>query len=167
MYRRIASLTGLLSLTVLGWLLSAGPAAAQYQGYPVSAQANGAGGAVGLRSGSIYSIRGPIQCYYTPAYPARAPVSTRLSYYNAPAESSPVNKNATLNLLVPIDAQVSIEGSPMSLAGWQRRFESPPLEPGRNYTYDIQVSWVHGGREVTHNRHVTVHAGDVINLTIP
>ena len=33
MLRRIASLTGLVSLTVLGWLLSARPAAAQYPGY--------------------------------------------------------------------------------------------------------------------------------------
>jgi hypothetical protein len=32
MFRRIASLTGLVSLTVLGWLLSAVPAAAQSQG---------------------------------------------------------------------------------------------------------------------------------------
>jgi uncharacterized protein (TIGR03000 family) len=167
MIRRIASLSGLISLTVLGSLLAAGPAVAQNQGYPVWAQPNGRGDGVGWRSGSIYSVRGPIKYYYTPAFAASAPITSRRSYYEAPAETSSVKKSATLNLLVPIDAQVWIEGSPTSLAGWQRRFVSPPLEPGRNYTYDIQVSWVHGGREVTRNRHITVHAGEVIDLTIP
>src|SRR5262245_17937731 len=39
MFRRIASLTGLVAWTVFGWLLSAGPAAAQYQSDPVKAGA--------------------------------------------------------------------------------------------------------------------------------
>jgi hypothetical protein len=37
MFRRIAPLTGLVSLMVLGWLQSAAPAAAQYQSGPVKA----------------------------------------------------------------------------------------------------------------------------------
>jgi hypothetical protein len=39
MFRRIASLTGLISLTVIGWLLSARPAAAQYPSYSAWASA--------------------------------------------------------------------------------------------------------------------------------
>lgn len=163
MFRRIASLTGWISLTVLGWLLTAGPAAAQDSGYLSLAQANARGG----WPDTIYTVRGPIHYYYTPVYPASAPGTTTRSYYYAPGKTSPVNNVVSLNLLVPIDAQVWIEGSPTSQFGWQRRFVSPPLEAGRDYTYDIQVSWVHGGREVTRTRHITVHAGDVIDLTIP
>ena len=74
---------------------------------------------------------------------------------------------ATLNLTVPIDARVWIEGSLTSLGGWQRKFVSPPLQRGQNYTYDLQVNWDLGGREITHKRRITVHAGDVVDLTFP
>jgi len=60
-----------------------------------------------------------------------------------------------------------IEGSPTGPGGTRRQFVSPPIKPGHDYTYDVQVSWLQEGREVTQKRHITVHAGDVINLTFP
>jgi uncharacterized protein (TIGR03000 family) len=169
MFRRIPSLTGLIPLAVLGWLLSAGPATAQNQGYSVWAHGSGGGGGWrsngGWRSRSYYAPPSTTYYNYAPAYTASAPITRRQSYYYAPAETSPVNNRVTLNLTVPVDAKIWIEGSPTALGGWQRQFVSPPIEPGYNYTYHLQVSWMQGGREVTRNRQITVHAGDVIDVS--
>ena len=72
-----------------------------------------------------------------------------------------------LNLTVPVDAKIWIEGSPTAVGGSRRQFVSPPIHPGHDYTYHIQVSWTQDGREVTSKREIPVHAGDVINLTFP
>ena len=171
MFRRIASLTGLVSLTVLGWLLSAGPAAAQNQGYSVWANAHGSGGGSswgsggGWRSRSFYGARSPAYYNYAPAYTASAPVTRGQTYYSGYYQ--PVNDTVMLNLTVPADAKVWIEGTPTTLGGRRRQFVSPPITPGSDYTYDIQVNWMQDGREVTSKRHIKVHAGDVVNLTFP
>jgi uncharacterized protein (TIGR03000 family) len=170
MFRQILSLTGLIPLTVLGWLLSAGPAAAQNQGYSVWANAHGGGGSSwgsgGWRSRSFY-VPGSTANYDYRATAASAPITRSRSYYYAPAEASSVNNTVTLNLTVPADAKIWVEGSPMGVGGGQRQFVSPPIQPGHEYTYDLQVSWKQDGHEVTQKRQITVHAGDVVNLTFP
>jgi uncharacterized protein (TIGR03000 family) len=49
--------------------------------------------------------------------------------------------------------------------GELRHFVSPPLTPGRDDFYEIKAKWTEGGKEFTRSRHVTVHAGDVINVS--
>ena len=158
MIRQMASLKGLIPLAVLGWLLSAGRAAAQNQGYSVWANAHGSGGGSSWGSGGGWRSR---------RVTASAPITRSQSYYYAPAETSPVNNTVTLNLTVPADAKIWIEGSPTAVGGSLRQFVSPPIQPGHDYTYHIQVSWTQDGREVTSKREFPVHAGDVINLSFP
>jgi len=174
MFRRIQSPTGLIPLAVLGWLLSAGPAAAQNQGYSVWANAHGNGGGSswgsggGLRSRSFIVPRSRAYRYdYAPAVIASDPITRSQSYYYTPAQASPVNNTVALNLTVPVDAKIWIEGSPTAVGGSLRQFVSPPIQPGHDYTYHIQVSWTKDGREVMSKREISVHAGDVINLTFP
>jgi uncharacterized protein (TIGR03000 family) len=173
MFRRIGSLTGLIPLAVLGWLMSAGPAAAQNQGYSVWANAHGSGGGSswgsggGWRSRSFYVPRNPAYYDYAPAFATSAPVTRSQSYYYAPGQASPVNNTVTLNLTVPADAKIWFEGSLTEQTGEQRQFVSPPLKPGQEYTYDVQANWKQDGREVTRKRRITIHAGDVVNLTFP
>jgi len=172
MFREIASLTGLISLAVLGMLMSAGRATAQNEGYSRWAAAHGSGGSTswgtsgGWRSRRSFVPRESAYYDYGPAVTTNAPITRSQSNYYSPVLASPVN-TVTLNLTVPADAKIWIEGSPMSLRGTQRQFVSPPIQPGDDYTYDFQVSWNQDGREVTNKRHITVHAGDVINLTFP
>src|SRR5262249_48369023 len=105
---------------------------------------------------------------YAPAFTASAPITRSQSYYYAPGEPSSVNDTVTINVTVPADdAKISFDGSMTVQRGKQRQFVSPPLQPGRAYTYDVQVSWKQDGREVTRNRRITFHAGDVVNLTFP
>src|SRR5438094_3595206 len=173
MFRRIASMTGLIPLAVLGCLLSARPAAAQNQGYSVWAHRDGGGsGGGGWRSRSFSAPRSPAYYDYAPAFTASAPVTPSQSYYYAsnyfaPVGASPVNNTATINVTVPADAKIGFDGSMTVQSGQQRKFVSPALQPGQVYHYDVQVNWNQDGREVTHKRRITIHAGDVVNLTFP
>jgi len=63
-------------------------------------------------------------------------------------------------VIVPIDAEVWFDQEKTSQNGLVREFESPPVSPGRFYSYDIRARWSVGGRNVESVRHITVKAGD-------
>ena len=70
---------------------------------------------------------------------------------------------------VPYKDRVELRTRPTELTtdetGPSRQFQSPPLDPGRAYTYDVRASWRAGdGQEVTRNRRLTVRAGDHLEL---
>src|SRR5438105_6475992 len=138
MFRRIASMSGLVALAMLA--LSARPAAAQNQGYSVWAHRNGGGsggsGGGGWRSRGFSVPRSPAYYDYAPAFTASAPVTPSQSYYYAsnyfaPVGASPVNNTATINVTVPADAKIGFDGSMTVQSGQQRKFLSPPLQPGQ------------------------------------
>src|SRR5262245_36241375 len=167
MFRQIASLTGLIPLAVLGMLVSARPAAAQNEGYARTQGAQGSAGNSswgsngGWRSRRVFVPRGPIYNDYPPAVIANESlVGSQLYAYRS-------YDSATINVNVPADASISFDGSMTVQRGEQRQFMSPPLEPGKEYTYDVQVSWKQDGRDVMRKRHITFHAGYIINLTFP
>jgi uncharacterized protein (TIGR03000 family) len=55
----------------------------------------------------------------------------------------------------------------MRLCGSVREFESPPLVPGRTYTYEVHARWVGANcREVVRNRTLTVRAGDRLEVDL-
>jgi uncharacterized protein (TIGR03000 family) len=72
---------------------------------------------------------------------------------------------AEVNVRVPDDADVWIQGEKMSASGTERRFVSPPLTPGTDYVYDIRAAWTEGGRDVTQTRRVNVQAGSHETVT--
>ena len=43
--------------------------------------------------------------------------------------------------------------------GEVRRFASPPLAPGKEFTYEVRARWTEGGKEVSRARDVGVTAG--------
>jgi uncharacterized protein (TIGR03000 family) len=45
-----------------------------------------------------------------------------------------------------------------------RRFVSPLLKPGREYTYQVRARWMEDGREVVQSRRVTVSAGAEVSV---
>jgi uncharacterized protein (TIGR03000 family) len=54
---------------------------------------------------------------------------------------------------------------PTDETGPSRQFQSPPLEPGRTYSYDVRATWrTEDGQEVARNRRLTVRAGDHLEL---
>ena len=86
------------------------------------------------------------------------------AYY--PPEQDLDTNAVTLRLQVPSGARVWLEGKETSQSGADRMFVSPSLEPGYEYVYHIRVQWVQNGETVERNRGVTVHPGDLINLSI-
>jgi uncharacterized protein (TIGR03000 family) len=153
----------MFALAAFSLFLVAGPARAQ-QGWPINGSNWSYYGGSSASYGRGYS---PAYYQYSPAYTASGPVTSSRSYSYGAAETSPVNSRVTLNFTVPANAKIWIENSPTGRAGRQRHFVSPPIQPGRDYSYDIQVKWEESGREVSQKRHITVHAGDVVNLTFP
>ena len=69
---------------------------------------------------------------------------------------------ATLVVLLPADASLDIQGVRMSQAGDRRRFTSPPLAVGRQYTYTLKAQWQDNGQPVVRERAVPVRAGEEV-----
>ncbi len=72
---------------------------------------------------------------------------------------APSDNRARIWLTVPADAEVWFDGEPTEQAGELRHFVSPPLAPGRSYTYAVRVRWTKGGKPVEEERRVRVQAG--------
>ncbi len=121
------------------------------------------------------------QDYASPRYGPYAPFSPAAAaeyYYGLtprayggsyPMPSFTVRPNtrwnaARLRLMVPANAQVWVDGKLTGQTGPNRVFESPALNPGRSYVYEVKARWRDRyGNEVTRSRTVDVGAGsDVI-----
>jgi uncharacterized protein (TIGR03000 family) len=71
---------------------------------------------------------------------------------------------AQLNVSVPADAEVWVQGMKTSRTGTFRQFVSPPLEPGSNYTYEIRARWMQDGQVVDRTQTISVQAGASVNV---
>lgn len=74
---------------------------------------------------------------------------------------------AQLNVHVPADAQVWLEGNPTRQTGPNRLYVSPPLQAGHQYSYEIRARWTENGRAREETRHLTVRAGDRLDVAFP
>ena len=117
-------------------------------------------GYTGLYAGDwpSYTDGSPSFTPATAAYQASYPPATNATSPNLPAE---------LNVAVPANAEVWFEGEPTTSTGLRRQFESPPLTPGTEYTYDVRARWKENGRDVTQTQKVKVTAGAHVNVNFP
>jgi uncharacterized protein (TIGR03000 family) len=92
-----------------------------------------------------------------------------------PAEESaeaalprPADNRARVEVRVPRGAEVTVAGVADTRTGSVREFVSPPLTPGKNYTYQVRVSWLQDGRRVEETRKVRVRANElsVVDFTM-
>jgi uncharacterized protein (TIGR03000 family) len=77
---------------------------------------------------------------------------------------------AHIDVMVPDSAEVWVEGVKTQQTGSLRHFVSPPLTPGREFSYDIRAKWTDkDGKVVDRTRPVQVHAGGqtMVNFTAP
>jgi uncharacterized protein (TIGR03000 family) len=92
-----------------------------------------------------------------------APTSVYESGYYTP-EVTPtapgVAQDTTMEVTVrvPPDAKVWFDDVRTQKTGSTRQFESPPLSPGKDYTYVIHAQWKENGRTVDRFRTIHVHA---------
>ena len=83
------------------------------------------------------------------------PIPTQPTY--APAEVSQI---ATLAVQVPsADAQVWLNDTLTAPQGMDRQFQSPPLDPAKNYTYTVKARWMVDGKVMEKTRDVKAEPG--------
>lgn len=82
-----------------------------------------------------------------------------------PAMCQSSGKTVMLEVLLPENAQLFIEGTDTKSTGWMRRFESRPLAPGK-YTYTIKaiIPGPQGSQTVT--RSIDVRPGDFESIDL-
>lgn len=119
----------------------------------------------------MYSYPAYSYSYTYPSYSSVTYVPTeRSASYYAPSEIAPASsvsvmtnqddRQALLRVRVPReDARVWIENAPMRQGGTDRLFNSPPLDPGKDYSYTVRASWMANGQEVVREKEVRIRAG--------
>ncbi len=125
----------------------------------------------GYGYGYPYGYGGYGADYYPPTYAAPAasvyvtpPAVGGPAVYsvaNPGAGGGPQQQDLTAHIAVkvPADAEVWFGQGKTQQTGSLREFVSPPLSPGKEYTYDIKARWMAGGQEVVQTRQVDVGAG--------
>jgi uncharacterized protein (TIGR03000 family) len=93
------------------------------------------------------------------------------SYYSPPARNSSSSggeeeqelaapRAATIDVQVPPNAEIFVDGVKTSQTGSSRSFVTPPLEPGKTFSYEMRVQWTAtDGLIVNLTRTVYVKAG--------
>lgn len=77
----------------------------------------------------------------------------------------PTPNSARLQLLVPENAEVLVEGRKTSSTGTVREFVSPPLEPGKNMIYSILVRYTDAsGKKIEERHSIRVHANAHLDI---
>jgi uncharacterized protein (TIGR03000 family) len=92
---------------------------------------------------------------YADYYSSNPPDQGYRSFYSGPEDQNA----AHLSVVVPSNAQVFFDGEKTSQRGQLRRFVTPSLDQGQNYTYEIRAVWDENGNKVERTRKVHVRAG--------
>jgi len=87
-------------------------------------------------------------------------------YYRVPTPDAPAG-TVLLNVRVPSEAQIWIDGDKTQQSGSFRRFLSPQLDQGKSYVYTIKGEWQQqNGQKITRTRKVTVRAGEAVDIDL-
>ena len=123
---------------------------------------------------SCFGIREPLysQLFPTSGYsrsydgmPTYGLVPSGSYSYGAYAQAPARDNVAHIRLIVPADAKVWFDDKATSRRGAVRRYDSPALKPGLEYSYTVKAQWRDdSGKEVTRTRDVDVSAG--ANVTV-
>jgi uncharacterized protein (TIGR03000 family) len=87
---------------------------------------------------------------------------------NPPGPNAPVrltDSDVLINVRVPADATVWMNGAPTNQTGGRREFISSGLQPGRTYTFSIRAQWTGpDGKVIAQERQVSVQGGERRNV---
>jgi uncharacterized protein (TIGR03000 family) len=118
-----------------------------------------------------YYYSNPTTYYSPPSYMPAATVGTTnrtyQSFYQdpqAPNQANTDSEPAHFRVRLPANAKLWIEDREMNMRGSERVFASPPLTPGKEFTYHLKAQWNENGQDVTRTRNFTIHAGDFVTV---
>jgi uncharacterized protein (TIGR03000 family) len=110
-----------------------------------------------------YGSYGGVTPSYSDGYQAYYPPATV-----APnAASAQSDETAHVTVSAPSDAEVWFDGTKTTSTGSVREYQSPPLTPGSQYTYEVRARWNENGQKVTQTQQVKVTAGAHISVKFP
>lgn len=113
-------------------------------------------------------VPGPLPPPYLSGPPRHPRQPPRLPPGYVPTrELFPLDPVALLDVEVPDDADIWLEGKKTEQTGPLRRFISPALTPGKDYEYEIRASWQEDGREKKQTQTVTIRAGGQVRIRFP
>jgi uncharacterized protein (TIGR03000 family) len=76
-------------------------------------------------------------------------------------------KAGTLVVKLAEDAKLKVDGTPTKQTGAERRFSTPPLAPGKRYSYTLEATWEPNNyTTITRTRKVTIEAGKTTTLDL-
>jgi uncharacterized protein (TIGR03000 family) len=96
----------------------------------------------------------------TPPTPQSRPTGER------PMPQASLQVPATIVVTLPADARLSIEDEPTRATTGERVFVSPPLEPGKTYTYKLKAEVDRNGEKKTTTQNVEVRAGETSRVAV-
>jgi CRISPR-associated Cas5-like protein len=70
-----------------------------------------------------------------------------------------LDNKAHIWLRVPLSAEIWVNGVKTKQTGESRYFFSPPLTPGKKYSYQIRLRWMKDGKPVEETQRILVQAG--------
>jgi uncharacterized protein (TIGR03000 family) len=76
-----------------------------------------------------------------------------------PSASAPAEQVAHITVKVPAAAQLFVNDQPCPLTSDTRSFDTPRLEPGRDYAYTLRAELVRNGQKLSETRQVVFRAG--------
>jgi uncharacterized protein (TIGR03000 family) len=102
-----------------------------------------------------------------PGYASQRPGPTIIRPHteSTQAESASTAMPVHIEIRVAPDAEIWFDDAKTTQSGTVREFVSPPMSPGRDYTYEIRARWKVDGNEVSQNRRITVHAGEQVSIS--
>jgi uncharacterized protein (TIGR03000 family) len=99
--------------------------------------------------------------------PSPRPASPSVSVWPQGPAAAPAADGACIMLAVKVptsDADVWVEKTQVTQAGTDRLFQSPPLEAGGTYRYEVVARWKAGGLERAESRSVTGTPGQTLSV---
>jgi uncharacterized protein (TIGR03000 family) len=88
-----------------------------------------------------------------------------LALSDSPAIGQAPRTTVILEVLLPEDARLFIEGEETTATGWMRTFESPPLPPGK-YIYTVMAILPGATGQQTITRRIDVRPGDFESIDL-
>jgi uncharacterized protein (TIGR03000 family) len=111
--------------------------------------------------------------FYARVGPASGPPTSGPTHFYIPSAGAdeetarPADTTAHIKVLMPAGADLWFDGWKSRSTGAVRKLQSPPLTPGRRYTYTVRAHWEENGREVTQTQQVAVSAGAHVVVNFP
>jgi uncharacterized protein (TIGR03000 family) len=97
------------------------------------------------------------------AAPVVVAPANELALRPVPAVEAP----ALVHVTVPAGAEVWFESDKTAQTGPHRSFQSPPLAPGKSYSYTVRARWPEGTGTREQIQMVEVRAGQTASVQFP